>query len=519
MLNHARRSVLFTAVLLCALLAGLVPVQAAGTAVVHDRRAPAAPAATTYTVQPGDTLYRIALRFGTTVEAIAQANNIVNPNLIYVGQVLTIPDGGSPPPTPVPPPPGATATPPPPGGGTYTVRPGDTLSHIGLLFGVSWQSIAQANGIAYPYIIYVGQQLVIPGGGSPPPTPVPGATPTSAPPPPPPPPPSGSFLSGVQLNARGNYWGAMPLARDLGVRYVKVQVRWEWIEGGGPGAYDWSWLDDVVNAAQSNGLTVLASVLQAPEWARACSDPGCPPANNGDAANFFGALAGRYCGRVGAIEVWNEQNLDREWGPTPDPGAYVNLLRSAYGAIKGACGSTLVISGALSPTGVHQPGGCCWDDFIYFQTMVNNGALNYMDCIGAHANANVIPPSQGSEYDPRGNHHSWTFKDTVWGYYNMGGGSRRICLTEFGIATGDGHGGVPPGFEWAAQNTLQEQSDWLVEGFNLRYQWPIFKMIIVWNLDFYASCGGCVDQNSPYSILDAGYGPGPAYQALQGISK
>ena len=43
---------------------------------------------TVYVVRPGDTLMAIAWRFGTTVWAIAQANGIWNPNLIYVGQVL-----------------------------------------------------------------------------------------------------------------------------------------------------------------------------------------------------------------------------------------------------------------------------------------------------------------------------------------------------------------------------------------------------------------------------------------------
>ena len=71
---------------------------------------------TTYTVVAGDTLARIAARYGTTYQAIAALNNIVNPNLIYVGQVLRISGTGPivPPaatpipgtnPTPVPPPP------------------------------------------------------------------------------------------------------------------------------------------------------------------------------------------------------------------------------------------------------------------------------------------------------------------------------------------------------------------------------------------------------------------------------
>lgn len=65
-----------------------------------------------YVVQAGDTLTSIAQRFGTTVEAIVRANNISNPNLIFVGQVLTIPTGGAPAPTPPTPP---APTPPAPG--------------------------------------------------------------------------------------------------------------------------------------------------------------------------------------------------------------------------------------------------------------------------------------------------------------------------------------------------------------------------------------------------------------------
>ena len=52
---------------------------------------PPSPGGKTYTVQRGDTLFSIAVRFGTTVFALQQANNIANPNFIYPGQVLTIP--------------------------------------------------------------------------------------------------------------------------------------------------------------------------------------------------------------------------------------------------------------------------------------------------------------------------------------------------------------------------------------------------------------------------------------------
>jgi LysM repeat protein len=115
-------------------------------------------------VQRGENLFRIALRHGVTYQAIAAANGIANPNHIYVGQRLVIPSGESPPP-------------PVPSGQTYTVQRGDTLSAIALRFGVSVWALAQANSINNPALIYVGQVLRIPSGGNPaPPSPSPAPT-------------------------------------------------------------------------------------------------------------------------------------------------------------------------------------------------------------------------------------------------------------------------------------------------------------------------------------------------------
>jgi peptidoglycan endopeptidase LytE len=56
----------------------------------------------TYIVSPGDTLKIIAARYGTTLDALASLNGIYNYNLIYVGQRLSVPTGGYVPPAPVP---------------------------------------------------------------------------------------------------------------------------------------------------------------------------------------------------------------------------------------------------------------------------------------------------------------------------------------------------------------------------------------------------------------------------------
>ena len=101
-----------------------------------------------HVVQPGENLFRIALRYNTTVEAVASANGIANPAMIYVGQVLVISSSGG--------------QLPPEGGTTYVVQPGDNLFRIALRYNLSYMYLAQYNNIANPANIYVGQVIRIP---------------------------------------------------------------------------------------------------------------------------------------------------------------------------------------------------------------------------------------------------------------------------------------------------------------------------------------------------------------------
>ncbi len=126
---------------------------------------PLVSADTTYVVQPGENLFRIALRHGLTTAQLAAYNGIVNPDRVYAGQVLLIPDSNSAPaaqPAPAAAPASApeatTAT-----SVTHLVQRGEILSAIALKYGVSVQAIAQANGIYNPSLIYAGQSLAIPG--------------------------------------------------------------------------------------------------------------------------------------------------------------------------------------------------------------------------------------------------------------------------------------------------------------------------------------------------------------------
>jgi len=122
---------------------------------------------TTHLVAPGDTLSRIALTYNVTTQQIAQANNIVNPDLILAGATLIIPCPLPATPTPVG---GVVATPLTPGTTTtgapfnYIVEPGDNLYRISIRFNVSMAALMSANGMtpATINLIYAGQQLYIP---------------------------------------------------------------------------------------------------------------------------------------------------------------------------------------------------------------------------------------------------------------------------------------------------------------------------------------------------------------------
>lgn len=138
----------------------VAPVEAAPP----QEAAPDSQTQTIHTVQPGENLFRISLRYGVTVNAIKAANGLSN-DIVYVGQRLIIPTSGSPAPAPT--------QPVAPTGGLHTVQPGETLSAIALRYGVSSWALVQANGLASANLIYVGQRLIIPGGAITPGTPVP----------------------------------------------------------------------------------------------------------------------------------------------------------------------------------------------------------------------------------------------------------------------------------------------------------------------------------------------------------
>lgn len=116
--------------------------------------------AASYTVKSGDTLSGIASQYNTTVNQIVSLNQLSNPNLIYVGQVLKLKNSQT---TNSSSSSSSTAT---TTAGTYTVKAGDTLSAIASRYSTSSSTLALLNSLSNPNLIYVGQVLKVSSNAS-----------------------------------------------------------------------------------------------------------------------------------------------------------------------------------------------------------------------------------------------------------------------------------------------------------------------------------------------------------------
>ena len=157
------RAQLSVAVAATAAVSGIAPAAADSStsaetaAVAHPAKLGAKAPSLTYRAASHDTLETVAKRTGVSPTAIAQANKLTGP--LRTGQLLTIPAA-----------PGALKAPlpaEPSGSLSHTVQRGETLSGIARQHGTTVSAIAQANGIADPARIYVGQRISIPGAAQP----------------------------------------------------------------------------------------------------------------------------------------------------------------------------------------------------------------------------------------------------------------------------------------------------------------------------------------------------------------
>ncbi len=258
------------------------------------------------------------------------------------------------------------------------------------------------------------------------------------------------------------------LVQEMGFTWVKQKFPWREIEGIEKGQYDWYRTDYIVTETAKAGLKLLVRLDQQPYWSEPADNQwqeNGPPGDMADFADFCGAVAARYRGRIGAYQVWNEPNLSREWGNRPpDPAAYTELLAACYTAIKAADPAAVVVSAGLAPTGTDND--AAMPDTAFLQEMYDAGAAAYFDVLGANAPGYKAPP----ELDPAaavapeyGGGRWFAFRhveDLRAMMVANGDGHKQVAILELGWTTDQ----VNPDYAWHAVDEAT-QADYLVRAY------------------------------------------------------
>lgn len=303
--------------------------------------------------------------------------------------------------------------------------------------------------------------------------------------------------------------GLAYLVNDMGFDWAKSYINWATVEPE-PGQFRWDDPDNVAKAFGDQDLNILMRVHGTPAWARPGSTAlSHPPEDMQDFARFMTALAERYKGQVAAYEIWNEPNLNYEWGyQAPDPARYAEMLIVAYDAVKAVDPDALVISGGLATTG--DGSETAYGDLDFLQGMYDAGVKGHFDAFGSHPYAYGLPPDA--------THPDGLALDRVRQQHDImvanGDGDTPIWITEVGWVL-RAHEDL--GEHASIGVSEAEQAEYLARTYlDAPEMWPYVEAIFMFNLDF--STVSWYPADNPmrwYAILNPDRTPRPAYTALR----
>jgi len=517
-----------------------------------EATATATPDGAVYFVQPGDNLFRIALRNGLTTQQLAAANGITNPNLILVGQRLIIPQsGGGGVATPVPDSteePTATATSTPDDdddNNMHIVRRGDTLFRIAVNNGTTVAELLRLNTIPNPNLIFVGQRINLPDSAT-------LSRPSDEIPDEERPAPVADieFAPGIEVFIDDQDINAIVTQlSQLGIEWVKITVNWALVEPT-EGTLELTELDNAVETLDDAGFNIMLTLIGTPDWARPSATEYAlslipfngPPDDMDDFGAFAGQIAERYQGSIQAYEIWSEPNIRRNWispesrlvevvqgdGTTveqPDAGLadarYIDLLEAAFTSIKDADADALVVTAGLAPTGLDDFYNSI-DTFVFLENLLDQGALDFSDAIGAQLDGFANAPSdtccgESDEEPPFDESYHFFFSDMLEDYriiVNRNEGEDvPIWVTRFGWGTDENAIGTPePIFQdFLTLNTEAEQAQFIVDAFQRASDSGFVGPTFLYNLN------GCAVNNTEacyYSLINVSNAVRPAFNEL-----
>jgi hypothetical protein len=326
------------------------------------------------------------------------------------------------------------------------------------------------------------------------------------------------------------------MVNDLNFGWIKQQVEWKDTENP-KGVYYWGEIDNIVNSALAHHLNVLIDIAKAPTWETGGFNG--LPKDPQDLEDFMQAMAAHFKGRVAAYEIWNEQNLSGETGDV-NPGRYVEVLKAGYLGVKAGDPNAIVLSGALSPTGINDPQGKrapgamgAMSDPVFLEQMYqyNNGEVRrYFDVLGSHPYGFNNPPDTKWPDNPNWNPAFPTAADGKVDWYNRsnsfyfrrieeqraimekyGDGQKQMWLTEYGWCSDE----RPDGYGECKYVSQDQQGQYIVEAMSRAKKfYPWMGPMFLWNLNF-STFQEWYTGPSHFSIINPDWSPRPAYNAIK----
>ncbi len=276
---------------------------------------------------------------------------------------------------------------------------------------------------------------------------------------------------------------SIKLIHATGMVWIRQQLPWEQVEPERKGTYvdpkfggsTWTKFDQIVDAANANGVKVLFRLDTSPRWALPPNAPDGlgPPVRYEDYWDFVRAVAERYRGRVAAYQVWNEPNLAIEWGrKPPDAGAYARLLEGTAERIRAADPEAQVVMAAMAPTLTESAEAM--NELKYLQALYDAGVRGSFDVLAVQAYG-----LRGGPDDPRTDRTDVTYSRPSLAREVMerNGDRSPVWATEVGW-------NVNPS-EFAEQRfgrvTPMLQARYTARAFErARAQWPWMENLFVW---------------------------------------
>lgn len=331
----------------------------------------------------------------------------------------------------------------------------------------------------------------------------------------------------------------LTLTNIAGYTWVRQQIQWKDIEGPEPGDYKWGELDNIVEDVAARNLKLLISVVKSPSFYNPTNGLPADPVSMG---NFVEALVQRYGTKIGAIEIWNEQNLAVENGgrvTVEDAGHYVEILVESYKRIKAVEPRIFVLAGAPSSSGVNEPSLAVSDE-NYYRAMYEyrDGLIkDYFDAQAVHPGGAANPPDTIWPENPSFIEGCNPAPDRCWNdhpthYFRHienvrkfmveeGVGDHQIWITEFGWATPNN----TPGYEFGNYVSLDQQRDYIIsamrrvdEQYRTEDGKPWVGVTFLWNMNFavlWGAQGNPDHEQAAFGILNPDWSPRPSFLAIQ----